>query len=519
VNAAEVLAKFPDATRNGTGWKARCPAHSDSNPSLTISDGDGGRILLHCHAGCPTDSICAAVGLKMADLFPARDSRNGNGSRLVAAYDYLDESGNVLFQVCRFDPKDFRQRRPDVTALDGWTWKTTGVRRVLYRLPELLAAVAGGRPIFVAEGEKDVDSLINAGFAATCNPGGAGKWLDGYTEALRGADAIIVADKDRAGREHAQLVAAKLHGVAKSVRVMEVPDINGRPVKDAADFFAAGGQPAELDELAQAAPEWKLDDATAIPVQADIRGEIVRILLDGKPQAEQRTRIAVAVVKALSARGKFFFHAERKDFDSAMYFDGERKQLLRVRADNFLAWLSDWLAVNRADAVFTFIARQVETSALSGPQTTGILPENFWASRPGAIYLSNGDGQLAKITPGKVEVLDNGADGVLFAAGNTLADWTLTEPQDPFATCSLFSGANCAASHGLDLFRLWLYSLPTNPASKPPACFAGDIGSGKTRLAKGIAEFYGVPFVANKVEDFGEENFWVIHSGQLRHSQ
>ena len=69
---------------------------------------------------------------------------------------------------------------------------------------------------------------------------------------------------------------------------------------------------------------------------ADIRGEIVRILPDGKlTQTEQRTRIANAVVKALAGRGRFFFHAERKDFDSAMYFDGERKQLLRIRADAF----------------------------------------------------------------------------------------------------------------------------------------------------------------------------------------
>jgi hypothetical protein len=242
---------------------------------------------------------------------------------------------------------------------------------------------------------------------------------------------------------------------------------------------------------------------------ADIRGEIVRVLLDGKlSQTEQRTQIANAVTQALAGRGRFFFHAERRDFDSAMYFDGERKQLLRIRADAFGAWLAEWLAVNRADGLFKFIAAQVETTALAGRQTTGILPESFWALRPGAIYLSSGDGRAVKITPGDVQLVDNGADGVLFAAGNTLAPWTLAEPQDPFGTCSLFSRANCAASHGLDLLRLWILSLPTNPASKPPLCLAGDIGSGKTRLAKGIAELFGLPFVANKAEDFGEDSFW-----------
>jgi hypothetical protein len=275
---------------------------------------------------------------------------------------------------------------------------------------------------------------------------------------------------------------------------------------------------SEIGKAEAAAPIWTppvKNEVTEPGKQpAQIRGEIIRILSDGKlTQTEQRTRIANAVTQALAARGRFFFHAERRDFDSAMCFDGERKQLLRIRADSFLAWLAEWLAVNRADGLFKFIAAQVETTALAGAQTTAILPESFWASRPGAIFLSNGDGRAVKITPGDVQLVDNGTDGVLFAAGNTLAPWELTGPQDPLETCPLFSGANCAASHGLDLLRAWIYSLPTCPASKPPLCLAGDIGSGKTRLAKGIAELYGLPFVANKAEDFGEDSFWASLDG------
>ena len=291
------------------------------------------------------------------------------------------------------------------------------------------------------------------------------------------------------------------------------------PHKDCNDWTRAGATRADLEAAMKSAKPFA---PIAAPVEtsepgeqaANIRGEIIRIFQDGKlSQTEQRTQIAVAVVNALAGRGRFFFHAERKDFDSAMYFEGERKQLLRIRADSFGAWLADWLAVNRADGLFKFIAAQVETTALAGTQTTAILPEIFWASRPGAIYLSNGDGRAVKITPGKVQLVDNGADGVLFAAGNTLAPWTLTEPQDPFVTCSLFGEANCAASHGLDLLRLWILSLPTNPASKPPLCLAGDVGSGKTRLAKGIAELYGLPFVANKAEESGEDSFWASLDG------
>ena len=134
----------------------------------------------------------------------------------------------------------------------------------------------------------------------------------------------------------------------------------------------------------------------------------------------------------------------------------------------------------------------------------------------GAIYLSNGDAQLVKITANGIAIFDNGADNVLFPAGNTLAPWHLVEPGDPFETCSAFKGANCAASHGPDLLRLVIFSLPSNPAKKPPMCLVGEIGSGKTRLAEAIAELYGIPFVANNVSEIGDDNFWVsVDAGGL----
>lgn len=252
----EILAKFPDAKRNGQGWKAKCPAHEDSNPSLSISEGDNGATLLKCHAGCQTDAVCRAVGIGLADLFAKKPSSRKGGFNIVTSYDYVDEGGKLIYQVCRLAPKGFRQRRPDATAPDGWTWKTAGVPRVLFRLPELIAAVADGRPVYVAEGEKDCLALVAAGFAATCNAGGAGKWPGDCAGHFKGADVFIIADKDDAGRKHAQAIAENLHGVAASIRVLELPDTSGKPVKDAADFFAAGGQAADLDEIAQAAPLW-----------------------------------------------------------------------------------------------------------------------------------------------------------------------------------------------------------------------------------------------------------------------
>jgi hypothetical protein len=239
-----------------------------------------------------------------------------------------------------------------------------------------------------------------------------------------------------------------------------------------------------------------------------MRGDIIGLLTSKIASTTVQIEIPKLVVAALAKIGCFYYHADLHDFASAMFFDAERKLLARIRSDAFAAWMSDWVGINRADNYFRFIQSAVETAALSGQLTTGIVPEAYWARRDGAFYLSNGDGQIAKITKEGVVLVDNGTDGVLFAAGRTLAAWKITTPRDAFQTCSLFSGAHCEAAHGKDLLRLWLYSLPTNPRSKPPLCLAGEIGSGKTRTVKGMAELLGLPFIAQKVEEDAESSFW-----------
>jgi 5S rRNA maturation endonuclease (ribonuclease M5) len=240
-------------TKAGDGWKTRCPAHNDKTPSLTITEGTDGRALLHCHRGCDIKQICAALGITEKELFPT-DRRNGSARTTVATYPYHDVKGELLFEIVRYAPKDFRQRRPD--GKGGWIWNMEGVKRVLYRLPKLVGDMEHGRPVFIVEGEKDADALVERGFCATTASGGAGKWQDSYSEVLRGADCIILPDKDERGREHADLVAGRLQGITKRLRVLELPDVNGKRVKDVYDFFAAGGDVGQLQDLVDAAPEW-----------------------------------------------------------------------------------------------------------------------------------------------------------------------------------------------------------------------------------------------------------------------
>ncbi len=226
-----VLGRLEQVKQTGDGFQARCPSHEDRHPSLSIGVGDDGRVLLKCQTGCNTADVLAALNLEPRDLFE-RDERN-NGGSIVATYDYEDEHGALIYQVVRFAPKRFLQRRPD--GRGGWVWKLGSTRRVLYKLPRVLEAVAAGETVYIVEGEKDVHALEKAGVVATCNAMGAGKWKDTYAKTLRGADVVVVADRDEAGFEHAEKIAASLAELAQSVRIVQAAE-----GKDAADHLAAG---------------------------------------------------------------------------------------------------------------------------------------------------------------------------------------------------------------------------------------------------------------------------------------
>lgn len=252
-----VLSKL-DARKNGSGWKAKCPAHGDEKPSLSISEGTDGKILLHCFAGCTFDEIVAACPLEISELFTdtpqPKAHLNGHSKTLgspVATYDYKDLDRSLRFQSVRYDkPKDFRQRRPGPNG-QGWIWNLEGIERILYRLPELIAADPR-LIVYVVEGEKDVDRLIDAGLVATTNPEGAGKWRHEYSETLAGRKVAIIVDNDDAGRKHAAQVAASVFGVAKWVKIIELAVLP--PKGDVSDWLDSGHSADELREIVIAAP-------------------------------------------------------------------------------------------------------------------------------------------------------------------------------------------------------------------------------------------------------------------------
>ena len=250
----EVLSRFPDARRLADiKAEARCPAHDDARASLSISAGTDGRTVMHCHAGCAIVDVLAAVGLTERDLFGTeRPARKSSGGRIVTAYSYRDAAGAERYQITRWEPKDFRPRRP---GPDGkWLWNLKGVERIPYRLPEVMAASAD-TAIYIVEGEKDADALAALGLVVTTNPGGCGStklWdTPPFRDPFVGHDAVVIPDADEPGGKHAAHVAEVLAKAAKSIKILRLP-----VGKDASDWLASGGTVEELRGLVEAAPIW-----------------------------------------------------------------------------------------------------------------------------------------------------------------------------------------------------------------------------------------------------------------------
>lgn len=250
---------------NAANWKGLCPAHPDNSPSLDATEFDNGNVGLICRTGCKTQDVVHAMGLTMADLFKeSRDQRRGNPPK-SEWYPYRDADGVLRYYKKRFYKWDDGEGDFCKTFVIVQTNKSTyglppGQSHLLYRLPEVIAAVEAGETIYVVEGEKDADALVRAGVCATSGDGGAANWsnvADIAAKVLIGATVVVVADRDDAGYKCARDVVATLEGVAECVSVV-VAAIG----KDAADHLGAGQTVDEFIVVAdgQSVGEWIADD-------------------------------------------------------------------------------------------------------------------------------------------------------------------------------------------------------------------------------------------------------------------
>jgi hypothetical protein len=271
----QIVDRLPGGQRarwRRTGVNLLCPAHDDrTHPNLDL-DVKGERILAKCRAGCQQDALMAALyehGVTAADL------RVPNGQppaqpKIEVTYDYHDERNEFQYQVVRYYPKDFRQRRPDRDHPGEWIWSMTGVRRLLYKLPEL----AEQTRIAWTEGEKDADALWAIGIPTTTTAGGVNgitPWLAEYVKqivALATEEVCCFRDSDAPGESYRLTVARGLHEAGLRVTLVDLPP---GPWKDVSDWLQAGGTREALVELIEAAPAWisAIPPASGAPAETE----------------------------------------------------------------------------------------------------------------------------------------------------------------------------------------------------------------------------------------------------------
>ena len=235
-----ILSKLNRAKKAGPeSWMACCPAHEDKTPSLSISAGDDGRVLLNCFAGCGVEAVLAALGLELSDLYvtPAEDARRGTRASQAfykpprdeptprafvslddvraayvgslgepsASWTYRDPAGEVLGVVFRWETPNGKTIRSAWRRGHEWSMSPPTIRP-LYRLDQ----VAKSDRVYIVEGEKAADRLASLGFEATTSPGGSAAGSKADWSVLEASEFVIVPDADKAGEKYAKTVAAAL---------------------------------------------------------------------------------------------------------------------------------------------------------------------------------------------------------------------------------------------------------------------------------------------------------------------
>lgn len=242
----EYLPLFEKYKKASKGYLVSCCSHEDDQPSLHISyNSSGDKLLVKCFAGCDRSEILDYINGKTVPQKTLSAKSQGRKFKqpvvhgtLCAQYDYTDEDGALLYRVQKYkDPKSFSVRRParaGEEAVGSWVPSLDDTRKVLYKLPEVLSAISDGKWVFLVEGEKDVDILIDNGLTATTNQGGGGigKWISGYSESLRGANVVVIPDEDNAGYLHGYTIVSSLIGIANKIKVTFLPVNNKGDVYD-----------------------------------------------------------------------------------------------------------------------------------------------------------------------------------------------------------------------------------------------------------------------------------------------
>ena len=283
--------------------------------------------------------------------FDAPERKGGGNSgqqqkrKIVKTYDYKDLTNNLVFQVCRWEPKTFTQRRAyseegvfinglnagEYMRKNGGNWSRYNRENYekwgctekksfpdiksmpLYHASQIKAAIEGGQEIFYPEGEKDADRISDAGYPSTTNAGGSAKWREEYADQLKGAHVVLIADNDEAGRNHVQVIGRYLKPHAASVKVLHISDMwEECPEKgDLSDWADSGGDISSLGDYSDKySKQWEREPLASTMGAIDF-GNVTATSSPHEPLIKRfLTRKEIAVLYAESGMGKSFLSLE-----------------------------------------------------------------------------------------------------------------------------------------------------------------------------------------------------------------
>jgi hypothetical protein len=465
ISRAAKLAELVGTTGvRGDWYDAHCPAHDDEHPSLSFSDGPGG-LTIKCHAGCKPPVIVAALRQQYpGSRFRLAKGRGGAGEQIVATYAYRDEQGDLLSEVVRFEPKNFRQRRPD--GKGGHIWNVEGVRRVLYRLPELK-----DRVVWVVEGEKDADRLRGFGTWATTSLGGAGKWRDEYAQQLVGQGVktvLIIPDNDDAGERHARNVARSCLAAGLQVFIVRLP---GLPEKgDVSDWLDQGHTLEDLADLF----EHEAEAVTATSVAEEPASDEEDVALGDA--------LADRLVGMAETSGINPFHTPKGE-PFAIVPVSDHHEVWPLTGQMFKSWLSQLIwrkerKAARADVLVSAIQTLAARAQFEGPEEEVHLR----TARAGDVLyydLCDPTWRVVKITAEGWEVLETSP--VRFTRYAGMAAQAL--PEKGGRLDDLWNVVNIPGPRHQRLLVAWLVAALLPDIPRPLLVLYGDQGSGKTMTA------------------------------------
>ena len=420
----------------------------------------------------------------MTDLFPEKPGK----SDPLAVYRYTDAAGNLLYEVCRFPPKEFRQRRP---LGPGWSWDVTGVPRVPFRLPEL----QGVATVVVVEGERDANTLWGLNIPATTNAGGAKKWRQAETAALKAAGCqrvVILPDNDAAGKAHAAQVYDLCQKAGMAAQVIALPGLG--PHGDVSEWLDGGGSVDGLRRMIEQGGPWTPSRITSSPVAVDTDDASH---IEGRTQNVKASQSKVLVDMAI--KDLELWHTPRGEAYATVVVNGHREhhQLRKV--------VKDYLARVYYRSEGRVASAQALTDATN---TLGGIARYDGPEYPVSVRLAGNESALyLDLGTPQWEVVEVTADGWHIVAGAPVRHWrpgSLRPLPMPVVGGSLEALRELwpnADDNTWTLIVSWLIATLQPKGPYPILIETGEQGSGKStlgRMVRGLIdpsapELRGVP--------------------------